>query len=170
MLSSFNSTTFFRKNSWSLAWLISYWSFIERKICAACYDSSFSKIPRISSRETWGYDRSSGYQLFVARLFPFPLSLLQNDMVLLWELPVLRRFWSSDHSSAKLKVSKIKYLLWKINEPWRLVQDLNFLRHVQVYYKPRFLFSNNFYSTSRLLNFSNTILNRERCPLKNKLL
>ena len=53
-------------------------------------------------------------------------------------------------------------------EPWRLVQDLNFLRHVQVYYKPRYLFSNNFYS-SRLLNFSNTILQdlqRELYPLK----
>ena len=53
-----------------------------------------------------------------------------------------------------------------INEPWHLVQDLNFLRHVQGYYKPRFLFSNNFYS-SRLLNFSNTILQRELYPLKN---
>ena len=52
-----------------------------------------------------------------------------------------------------------------MNEPWRLVQDLNFLRNIQVYYKPRFLFSNNFYS-SRLLNFFNTILKRERCPLK----
>ena len=42
-------------------------------------------------------------------------------------------------------------------------------RHVQVYYKPRYLFSNNFYS-SRLLNFSNTTLQRELCPLKNKQL
>ena len=33
--------------------------------------------------------------------------------------------------------------------------------------QPRFLFSNNFYS-SRLLNFSNTILMRDRRPLKNK--
>ena len=31
--------------------------------------------------------------------------------------------------------------------------------------QPRFLFSNNFYS-SRLLNFSNTILMRDRHPLK----
>ena len=63
----------FYKNSWSLAWLIAHWSFIERKICAAGYDSSFSKIPRISSRETCVYDRSSGYQPSVARLFLFPL-------------------------------------------------------------------------------------------------
>ena len=33
-----------------------------------------------------------------------------------------------------------------------------------------FLFFNNFYSTSCLLKFSNTILKRERCPLKNKQL
>ena len=37
------------------------------------------------------------------------------------------------------------------------------------HYKPRFLFSNHFYS-SRLLTFSNTILKQECCPLKNKLL
>ena len=56
-----------------------------------------------------------------------------------------------------------------INEPQRFVQDLNKLRHVQVYYKPRYLFFNNFYS-SRFLNFANAILQRERYPLKNKQL
>ena len=38
-------------------------------------------------------------------------------------------------------------------------------RHVQVYYKPRYLFSNNFYS-SRLLNFQILSYSENVIPLK----
>ena len=168
MLACFNSMTPFRKTSEVLLdWYLNDRSFIGRKICAAGYDSSFSKNPWISLKETWGYDWSSG-TLSAICWQTFPLSIV---LALKWHGSVMRtsntkaRFWSSDHSTAELKVNKIK-LSKLINERWRLVQDLNFLRHVQVYYKRRFLFSNNFYS-SHLLNFSNTILICENSvPLK----
>ena len=49
----------------------------------------------------------------------------------------------------------------------RLVQDLNFLSDMFKFITSLDFVFKQFYSTSRLLNFSNTIQKRKRFPLKN---
>ena len=73
MLSCFNSMTSFRKTREVLLdWYLNDLLLEEKFVLPAMTPVSLKK-KQISSRETWGYDRSSGYQLFVARLFRFPL-------------------------------------------------------------------------------------------------
>ena len=68
MLSCFNSISREVLLDWYLNDLL-----LEEKFVLPAMTPVSLKKNRISSRETWGYDRSSGYQLFVARLFRFPL-------------------------------------------------------------------------------------------------
>ena len=72
-LSCVNSMMSFRKTREVLLdWYLNDLLLEEKFVLPAMTPVSLKKN-RISSRETWGYDRSSGYQLFVARLFRFPL-------------------------------------------------------------------------------------------------
>ena len=66
--------------------------------------------------------------------------------------------WTESEQNEILKVNK-----------WTMMASCSRSQFSPSLLQPRFLFSNNFYS-SRLLNYWNTILKRERRPLKNKQL